>query len=155
MLGFAWVAWMIRGLVRGQIKAWREARLFPYYNQRLPDAHTFLSGQAVLRNCLRLDLLAESKGVKSISAYGFPDALRWQKVVWHEASEGLKTIDCLIQAVNEKPESVDDSTAVLSDLGKIQYAFEQASAKGIRFSFLIEDNGGTNGMVWERRGGHI
>ena len=153
VLGLAFVSWAIFKFIQAHIKGWREANIFPYYDKVLPKSGTFLSGQAILRNCLLLDKLAEASGIKSISSYGFPDALRGEKVVWHDAVDGLRTIEGLIQAVTEKPDSVDDSSAVLSDLEKIRYAFERAKVEGIKFSFLIEDMGGTNGMVWEQRGG--
>ena len=155
VLGLAFVTWAIFKFYSGNIEAWQKARLYPYYDQVHREADTYLSGQAILRNCLYLDKLAESKGIKPISNFGFPDALRGEKVIWHDADDGLKTIHGLIQAVTEKPDSVDDVTAVLSDLGKIRYAFEQAKTKGIKFSFLIEDMGGTSALVWERRGGHV
>ena len=155
VLGFGVVVWMIYKLIKSHIKAWRDANLFPYYDKVLPKSGTFLSGQAILRNCLHLDRLAEWKGVKSISNFGFPDALRGEKVVWHDADDGLRTIEGLIQAVTEKTDAVDDPAAVLSDLEKIRTAFERSKIEGIKFSFLIEDMGGTSGLVWERRGGHI
>src|ERR1035438_1935159 len=50
VVGLAWIFWMISGLVKGEIKAWRNARIFPYYDKPLPGADTYLSGQALLRS---------------------------------------------------------------------------------------------------------
>jgi len=46
---------------------------------------------------------------------------------------------------------VDDAPAVISELEKIHSAFERAQTNGAKFSFLIEDMGGTSRLVWERR----
>jgi hypothetical protein len=54
-------------------------RIFPYHDQVLPSADTFLSGQAILRNPLYLDRLPETRGIKAISAFRFPDALWGEK----------------------------------------------------------------------------
>lgn len=155
VLGLGAVLWMMTSVVRAHIKAWREARIFPYYDKMLPKAETYLSGQALLRNCLHLDRLAKERGITSISDYGFPDALKGETVVWHDATKGLETVEGLIEAVSAKPADVDDSVAVLSELQKIREAFKRAAQEGIRFSFLIEDMGGTNAMVWEQRKGFI
>ena len=155
VLGLGLVSWFLFSIIKNHIKAWRNARIFPYYNKHLPKSGTFLSGQAILRNCLRLDQLADEKGIRSISSYGFPDALIGETVVWHDAADGLKTVDGLLKAVSEKPETVDDAPAVISELEKIHSAFERAQTNGAKFSFLIEDMGGTSRLVWERRKGFV
>lgn len=155
VLGLGIVSWFIFCVIRGHVKAWRNARIFPYYDKLLPKAETYLSGQALLRNCLRLDRLAEEKGIRSISGYGFPDALRGEKVVWHDAADGLQTIEALLKEVSERPQSVDDASTLISDLAKIRDAFERAKNEGIKFSFLIEEMGGTSLQVWEIRKGYV
>jgi hypothetical protein len=154
-VGLGLVSWFLFCVIRGHIKAWQRARIFPYYDKRLPSAKTYLCGQAILKNCLCLDRLAEENGVKAISSYGFPDALRGEKVIWHNAIDGLKTIEELLKVVSKKPETVDEATKVTSDLEKIRSAFQDAQRDGIKFSFLIEDMGGTSGLVWERRKGFV
>ena len=149
----AFVLWAIYSIIKGQIRAWKDARIYPYYNKHLPHAGTYLRGQSILRNLHQLDGLAEQNGIKTISSYGFPDALRKQIVIWHDASDGLQTVTGLIKAVAESPHSFTDAAAIQAELEIIRLAFEKASSEGIKFSFLIESMGGTNGMVWEIRKG--
>ena len=153
VLALAFVLFLIGTIVVDHIYAWRKARVYPYFDKYLQNSGTYLSGQAILRNLLHLDRLAESKGIQSISSFGFPDPLRGGTVVWHQPVDGIAALDGLIQAVRETPDVVDDSAAVICDFEKIRDAFERARSEGIRFSFLMEEMGGTSGLVWDRRGG--
>ncbi len=154
-VGLAFAIFLLASFIYGDISGRRAVRIIPYYDKPLAGANTFLSGQAVARNCLHLDRLAEERGLKSISSFGFNDALRGETVVWHEASSGLPTITGLLEAVASCPEAIDDAVAVTGDLEKIKHAFEAASQQGIRFAFLVEVGNSTSAHVWEIRKGHV
>ena len=132
-----------------------EVRLFPYYDQRLPGAETYLGGQAIARNCLRLDQLAKHRDVKAISEFGFADPLAGETRPWHAAAEGLATVEALVAGVKANPKTVDDPGRVLRELELIRDAFVLAQKAGVRFAFLLELGDGTNAQVWEIRQGHI
>ena len=155
LLGLGLVGLLGFGLVMGILGSYRAVRIFPYYDQRLPGADTYLSGRFLARNCLRLDALAEARGLKSISGFGFNDALCGEPILWHDAGEGLATIAGLIEAVRETPGATDDDDAVLAELEKIRHAFHLAQRQGVRFGFLLEIGNSTSAQVWEIRRGHI
>ena len=125
------------GCAWGSIKGFFAVRLFPYYEQPVGDVNTFLSGHALARNCLRLDRLAEARGLRTISAFGFNYALRGETIVWHEAAAGRLTITGLLAAVAATPDAVDDAVAVKAELEKVLHALEEAGRKQIRFAFLL------------------
>lgn len=154
-IGLGLALLLFGGVLYMGIQSVRAVRIYPYYDQRLPGAETYLHGQALARNCLRLDALAKVHGVKSISEFGFADPLAGETRPWHAAAEGLATIDALLSAVNENPESVDDATRVLRELEIIREAFTLALQTGVRFAFLLELGDGTNAQVWEIRQGHV
>ena len=152
-LGLALV--VLFGVVSGQLADRYAVRIIPYYDKKLPGAQTYLSGQALARNCLHLDRLATEHGLKSISEFGFNDPLVGETVIWHDPAEGLVTITGLREALTARPEAVDDAAAVMVELEKIQAAFEQACVEKVRFAFLLELGHSTSGRVWELRQGDI
>jgi hypothetical protein len=154
IVGFSFaMLWFVIALIT-MIHDRTRVRIIPYYDQCLPEADTFLSGHALARNCLHLDRLAEEKQLKTISAFGFNDGALGETVVWYDAAHGLPTIYGLLDAVKAAPESVDDVAAVVSDLQRIRKALEAASAKEIRFAFLLELGDGTSGWIWHLRKGY-
>lgn len=154
-VGLALALLLFSGMLCLGIQSVRAVRIYPYYDQRLPGAETYLHGQALARNCLRLDALAKARGVKSISEFGFADPLAGETRPWHAAAEGLVTIRALLSAVHDHPESVDDAPRVLRELEIIREAFTRAQQAGVRFAFLLELGDGTSAQVWEIRQGHV
>jgi hypothetical protein len=154
-LGLSLTLFLAGTVIVSAINSVRLVRIYPYYDQRLPGAETYLSGYAIARNCLRLDALAQARGVKSISEFGFADPLADETRPWHEASAGLASINAILDAVQDKPDSVDDAARVLRELELIRDAFVLAQRAGVRFAFLLELGDGTNARVWEIRQGHI
>ena len=153
--GFGLVLLILFSMVYGQITDRYAVRIIPYYEKKLPGAGTYLSGQALARNCLHLDRLATERGLKSISEFGFNDLLVGETVIWHDPAAGLVTISGLRAAVTTQPKTVDDATAVMAELEKIQAAFEQACVEKVRFAFLLELGHSTSFQVWEIRKGDI
>lgn len=154
-IGLGLVLLILSGVVGGQLADRYAVRIFPYYDKQLPGAGTYLSGQALARNCLHLDRLAAERGLKSISEFGFNDPLVGETVVWHDPAEGLAAISGLRAAVAARPETVDAAPEVISELGKIQSAFEKACREKVRFAFLLELGHSTSALVWEIRKGEI
>ena len=170
--GFGWALWhdhhsvpawiglslallILFGVVSGQLTERYAVCIFPCYDKKLPGVQTYLSGQALARNCLRLDQLAKESGLKSISEFGFNDPLVGETVIWHDPAEGLVTISGLRKAVTAQPETVDDATSVICELERIESAFDKACAEKVRFAFLLELGHSTSFRVWEIRKGEI
>lgn len=126
-------------------------RIFPYYPERIPEGETYLSGQALARNCGRLDRLAQGRGLSSL---GFPDALRGETVHWHDPSRGLDVVHRLLDLADQHPAELDHPSEVVRELLRLKHAFELADRRGIKFSMLVDEGDGTSAMVWEIRKGH-
>jgi len=143
--------WIPFAVIKSAIVDIHKGRLYPYYDKPLPKAGTYWSGQSLYRNLVYLDQLAISNGIKSLSSFGFPDGVRGEWIVWHEAALGVQTVEGLLKAVLDHPDTVDDSNEVLSDLEIIHNAFKRAKEIGVRFSFLIEYLHGDNHISWQMR----
>lgn len=154
IIGLISVVFIIQFLIREQITAWREARIYPMFDRKVSTT-TFRHGQAVLRNLLYLDKLAHQKGVPGFIAYGFPNPLRGETVTWHIPEQGMETINALIEAVEDQPEAVNDPERVLADLKRMQETFSRARDCNARFSFLLEEmRDGHSPMIWEQLKGY-
>ncbi len=154
-IGFGLAMVILLGMTATHLAYRYRVRIFPYYDQALPGAETYLSGHALARNCLHLDRLADERGLKGMSAFGFNDALLGEPIVWHDPGEGLATVSGLLAAVANRPEAVDDARAVTTELTKIQTALALARDKNVRFAFLLELGDSTSARVWEIRQGHV
>jgi hypothetical protein len=152
-VGFVGVMAVILLLIRGAVQEAKDVRIITYYECPVPEARTFSSGHALARNCQVLDSLAERSRVRSLSAFGFSDPLHGEPVVWHDAAEGLKTIDALLSAVLTSPAEIDNAADVLDDLRRIKSALEHALSHSSRFALLLEIGAGSSGFVWEKRKG--
>ncbi|MBT9586332.1 hypothetical protein IV102_23520 [bacterium] len=75
-------------------------------------------------------------------------------MVWRPASDGLVTVEALIQAVRNQPDTVNDSATVLLELERLRQGLRAAQDQDTPFSWLIEHGSVTSALVWERRGGH-
>jgi hypothetical protein len=151
VFGFCLSLFLLCLLLWGEWHGRKLIRVIPIYDSRVPEVDTFLTGFALARNCTRLDALAQRCSAKPVSAFGFDDPLYGEKLVWHDASEGLRTVEALIATLNTDREAVDDINAVLSDLDRVKNALAAATEKGVRFALLVEVGEGTSGLVWERR----
>ena len=72
---------------------------------------------------------------------------------WHPAADGLKTVNCLLIALEQVDTGWDDHAATIADLKAIAHALERADAQGIPFSFLLRHTTVTNGQEWDARQG--
>jgi len=129
-------------------------RILPYFDKPVPG-HTFLRGEALARNSKELDSIAESKGLKPISYFGFNDDMWSESVQWHDPKDGLATISALITAVGARFNQVNDRQDVLSDLGFVRDALIAAEHRGARFCFLLRLGGGFTLREIETRQGYF
>ncbi len=79
----------------GSAANWRSMRvvtILPYFPKTHPGVSggcSFLSGNALARNCVYLDALALQLGLKPLSHFGFPYEFGGEKIVWHPPEVGL------------------------------------------------------------------
>ncbi|HMZ82128.1 MAG TPA: hypothetical protein PLL06_20690 [Acidobacteriota bacterium] len=128
-------------------------RVVAYYNCRVDDPllDTWLTGKAIFHNLKDLDDLCDQAGIQRMTEFGFLDDLDGDKMIWHNPLDGLVTIRTLI---NQLYTEESDTTPLLSELEKIEYALTQAASKDIQFAFILRPvNGGTSGQEMEIRQG--
>ncbi len=128
-------------------------RVVAYYNRRIedPNIDTWLTGEAIFQNLKYLDDLCDQTGIQRMTGFGFLDDLDGDKVIWHNPLDGLVTIRTLI---NHLYTEESDTTLLLSELEKIEYALTQAASKDVQFAFILRPvDGGTSGQEMESRQG--
>ncbi|MBI4751786.1 MAG: hypothetical protein HY774_25160 [Acidobacteria bacterium] len=128
-------------------------RVVPYYNRRIedPNIDTWLTGEAIFQNLKNLDDLCDQAGVQRMTGFGFLDDLDGDKMTWHNALDGLVTTRTLI---NHLYTEESDTTSLLGELERIEYALTQAASKDIQFAFILRPvDGGTCSQEMEIRQG--
>lgn len=133
----------------------QKIRIIPYYSDRVPEADTFLYGVAIASNSQILDEVAVAKNVKPLSAFGFKDDARWQKLVWHEPDEGIKTVESLLAEVHKNPVIFSDSAELQSDLNRILAALKAVQASKLKFCLLVWIGDSVSLMEMDRRKGFV
>lgn len=130
--------------------------IHPYYERKLHEAETFLSGYALAKYRTELDRLAESEGQMSLNVLGFSKLpLTRGQLHWNEPTLGLKVFSGLSAVVKAKPDAFSDATALVSDLEKICLALREAEREEVRFTLVHRFGTHTNALVWEQGGGSI
>ena len=114
-------------------------RIVPYFAAELGvyggDTMTaFTRGRALYLEISALDALAQSRGVKPLSAFGFAYDHFAQEVHWHPAADGLATAEALRQERN--------SPAVTQDLEALVGVLRTAAVKDVPFSLVLR--------LWEK-----
>ena len=140
-------------LFRGAWGNWHVCAIVPYFERRRTGGGSGRSGyreqmppgSALARNCQRLDELALSNGTKPLSFFGFDDDLVGEVLHWHDAAEGLATIEGLLKAVASKHSEFPDSDAIVEDLQDMRFYLKDAASARIRFCFLLREGVGRSG----------
>jgi len=130
-----WFSWYLL------LKNFRElfiCRIVPYFESHVatypdnqPDA--FDTGIFLVRHCRQLDDIAKNIGVKPLSDFGFKDDQDAQKLIWHESSEGIRTVEVLVAKMSDGTTPSD----LMTDLVRLRDYLRKAQAKGIRFCLII------------------
>ena len=114
-------------------------RIVPYFAAELgayggDTMVAFARGRGLYLELAALDALAQSRGVKPLSAFGFAYDHFGQQVHWHPAADGLATAEALRQAQN--------SRAVAQDIEALTRVLRIAAAKDVPFSLVLR--------LWEK-----
>jgi hypothetical protein len=130
--GWAVVLWLLGPfLMRPRIVPCFARELGPYGGETMA---AFRRGRALYRESAALERLAESRGVKPLSAFGFADDYYDQEVVWYPASEGLTTIEALRQGLGSLPVS---PSGVAEDLRMLASVVRTAADRGVDFNLVL------------------
>ena len=120
---------------------------------RVGDITTYASGESLARHVDELDEVARTYAVAPLSTFGWNDDLEDEPVVWHAPTDGLKTVNFLLLALEHEETGWDDHAATVADLKQIAHALERADLHGIPFSFLLRHSTATNSQEWDIRQG--
>jgi hypothetical protein len=132
LFGYAVVAWLIGPFLL-------RPRIVPYFARELGSygAETmtaFQRGCGLYQEIVPLEALARTLGVKPLAAFGFGYDHYAQKVQWHPASEGLRTVDALRQGLGTHVPTARD---VALDLDALASVLRTAVDQGVDFSLVL------------------
>src|SRR5690606_22043380 len=122
----------------GAITAVRKyVRAVPYFQRDLGGIITYTAGEGIARHFRQLDALAEQRGVRTLSSFGFNDDYQGETLVWHAPREGLQTVETLLAALDELDDPAAVPDAVRSDLVKWRRALAKAASEEVSFCVLL------------------
>jgi hypothetical protein len=131
----------------------RHASVVPYFPRNVGEIDTYAKGESLARHVGELDEVAGSLGITPLSTFGWNDDVEREPLVWHESSEGLKTVNALLAFLEGEEVAWDDHAGTVADLKRIAHALARADAQGIPFSLLLLHSTATNALEWETRRG--
>ena len=140
----------IISLFRG---CFHHVRVYPYFESRVGDIHTYAEGYFLAQHLLDLDELAEAQGVTPLSTFGWNDDFQGETLIWHPSAAGLKTANALLARLEEEELARGDIAGIVGDLKRIAHALDRADRSGIRFCLLLQHGDATNAMEHEQRKG--
>jgi len=128
-------------------------RLILYFERPVGQIETYPAGHAIAIELRRLDEYCRSAGCAPLSSFGFNDDLLGETLEWHQAEDGLKTIQSLVDVVNAESIFSAHQPALIDDFTKWRYALERARDQKIRFCILWQFGSSTSGQEWSIRKG--
>ena len=132
LFGWAVVLWLVGPfLVRPRIVPYFMRELGAYGGETM---NAFRRGRGLYEQVAALDDLARSLGVKPLGSFGFGYDHYEQAVQWHPASDGLRTVAALRQALGTLAQSARD---VAPDLDALASVLRTAADQGIDFSLVL------------------
>jgi len=132
LFGWAVLLWLLGPLLM-------KPRIVPYFMRELGELGgttmaAFRRGRALYREIVALEHLAQTLGVKPLSAFGFAYDFYEQDVHWHPAAEGLHTIEALRHGLDRQPRATPD---LVADLEALAQVVRSAAERGVDFSLVL------------------
>jgi hypothetical protein len=114
-------------------------RIVPYFARELggyggETMAAFRRGRNLYRDIVALERMAQTLAVKPLSAFGFAYDHYEQTVQWHPASDGLRTVGALRQALDTRGSTTRD---VALDLDALASVLRAAADRGVDFSLIL------------------
>jgi hypothetical protein len=132
LFGWAVVLWLIGPfLLTPRIVPYFARELGPYGGETMA---AFRRGRGLYREIVALEQLARTLGVKPLAAFGFGYDHYEQKVQWHPASEGLRTVEALQQALRTREPA---RPGVALDLDALASVLRAAADRRVDFSLIL------------------
>lgn len=90
-----------------------------------------------------------------VSRFGFIDDGYFEKLEWHDPAEGLRTMRTLKEAITPSDSAWPrgGKETLMSELGKLELALENALAQAVPFCLLLRLNEGMSGPKADSREG--
>lgn len=155
-VGVVILGWMVQAW-SGGFRDSKIARIVPYFSQELKLEEIFLTfhrGEALARYCRELDMLCVERNVRTLSSFGFGDEAKRQPQVWHAATDGLRTVNALLESLPFATDPLDSET-MMEDLRRLRQVLEMAASREVDFCFHLRQ-GADNTMSFmefdQRRG---
>jgi hypothetical protein len=139
--GFVWFGLALTALLTLPLRL--KPRIVPYFARQIQEyggqsARAFVRGRGLYREIVALEGLADTLGVKPLSAFGFADDYYGQEVRWHPALEGLITVEALRQGLGVRIPAALDAA---HDLEALASVLRVAADKGVAFSLALRIHG--------------
>lgn len=132
LFGWTVVLWLIGPfLLRPRIVPYFARELGSYGGETMT---AFWRGRGLYQEIVALEQLARTLGVNPLAAFGFGYDHYEQKVEWHPASEGLRTVDALRQGLGTVGPTARD---VALDLDALASVLRTAADLGVDFSLVL------------------
>lgn len=117
----------------------RDPRIVPYFARQLEEyggtsSKAFRRGRGLYRYIGALDRLSRAQRTRALSEFGFADDYYEQVVRWHEASEGLASVDAVQRGLDAELRA---NVEVTQDLEALATVLRVAEGKGVRFSLAL------------------
>jgi hypothetical protein len=151
-----WYAVVVLGGLRQLRASDEKARIVPYFERAVSGIDTFYRSGYALARCSRyLDEIACQAGLTPLSAFGFRDNFSFlgEWVRWHDAGQGLATVDALVERLHESPGLVPEPEAVIADLERRRWKLEAATRLQVRSCFHLQMDWAYSGLEFEQRRG--
>ncbi len=135
--------------VLGTIDQFR-VRVIPYFETRLGDVDTWLTGKSLLWHSRDLDELAEFLTLRPLSSFASGDDLvQGEELQFFDPKEALPTLEKLLT----RSKASRFPRELVSDLTRLRDALKSASEKNVRFCLLLREGSTTSGHEMSLRKG--
>lgn len=122
----------------------------------IDELETFQPAEAVAKAIKKLDRIAREIGVTGLSQFVYGHEDDYQDVAehegwagsdyaggsadgWHDAHDGLESVEALIGYIESDPESLKRPKATLTELRQFGQILREAAQNGVRFRIEVDE----------------
>ncbi|MDB6031260.1 MAG: hypothetical protein JWM16_1598 [Verrucomicrobiales bacterium] len=125
-------------------------RVIPYFETRVGDVDTWLSGKSLLWHSRDLDELSEYLSIRPLSSFvSGDDLVQGEELQFFDPNDALPTLDKLIT----RSKASRFPKQLVSDLTKLRDALKSASEKQVRFCLILREGTTASGHEMSLRKG--
>lgn len=122
----------------------------------IDDLETFQPAEAVAKAIKKLDRLARNIGVTALGQFIYGHEDDYAEMAehegwtgsdyagasddgWHDAADGLETVEALIGYIESDPDSVKRPKTTLTELRNFETILREATQNGVRFRIEVDE----------------